>query len=44
MYNEIKNYDSAFYHVREMLDLKKKCNIKENAAGYLISGETYYNR
>lgn len=43
MYNEIKNYDSAFYHVREMLDLKKKCNIKENAAGYLISGETYYN-
>lgn len=43
IYNEIKNYDSAFYHVREMLDLKKKCNIKENAAGYLISGETYYN-
>lgn len=43
IYNEIKNYDSAFYHVREMLDLKKKCNIKENAAGYLISGETCYN-
>ena len=43
MYNEIKNYDSAFYHVREMLELKEKYNIKESAAGYIISGEAYYD-
>lgn len=43
IYNMIGKYDSAFYHVRDMIELDKKAGIQEIAAGYLVSGETYYN-
>ena len=43
VYNKVRDYDSALYYVREMMDLNNEYSVRENAAGYLVSGETYYN-
>lgn len=43
VFNKVRDYDSALYYVREMMDLNNEYSVRENAAGYLVSGETYYN-
>ena len=43
LYNQVGRSDSALYYVRKIVSQNKKFGIKEEAAGYLVSGETYYN-